>query len=74
MEKEILHADGEEGLERSGVRFNPGDIPEGEEERIANEELLYELAQLYKIFADETRIRILSVLLDGEAGVGGPTL
>lgn len=49
---------------------NPGDIPEGEEERLANEELLYELSELYKVFADETRIRILSALLDGEAGVG----
>ena len=49
---------------------NPGDIPENEEERLENEELLYELAQLYKVFADETRIRILSALLDGEAAVG----
>ena len=48
----------------------PADTPEEEERRLASEELLYELAQLYKVFADETRIRILSALLDGEAGVG----
>lgn len=46
------------------------ETPENEEQRLENEELLYELAQLYKVFADETRIRILSALLDGEAAVG----
>ena len=34
------------------------------------EELVYELAQLYKVFGDETRIRILRALLDKEEAVG----
>ena len=34
-------------------------FPSEEEERLENEELVYELAQLYKVFGDETRIRIL---------------
>lgn len=35
------------------------------------EELISELAQLYKVFGDETRLRILRALLDGEESVGG---
>ena len=31
-----------------------------------DEELLYDLAELYKVFGDSTRIRILSALLDHE--------
>ncbi len=45
-------------------------VHESEEERLAREELLYELAQLYKVFADETRLKILSALTEGELGVG----
>ncbi len=41
-----------------------------EEEQVLREELLFELAQLYKVFGDETRLRILSALMDGEQGVG----
>jgi ArsR family transcriptional regulator len=45
---------------------------EGSEEQLAEgRELLYELAQLYKVFADETRLRILSALLCGEQSVSG---
>lgn len=35
-------------------------------QEIPNEELLYELAELFKVFGDSTRIRILYVLLGGE--------
>lgn len=34
------------------------------------EEKLYDLADLFKVFGDSTRIRILDVLLDGEKNVG----
>ena len=40
-----------------------------EEQMALGQELLYELAQLYKIFGDETRLRILSALLCGEQSV-----
>ena len=41
-----------------------------EEEHMEDEELLFELAELFKVFGDETRLRILSALLEGEACVG----
>lgn len=34
------------------------------------EEKLYDLADLFKLFADSTRIRILYLLLEGEKNVG----
>lgn len=40
------------------------------EQMIETAELLYELAQLYKVFGDETRLKILAALLAGEQGVG----
>lgn len=49
---------------------DPGYLPSAEEEQLENEELIYELAQLYKVFGDETRLRILRALLDGEEPVG----
>lgn len=36
------------------------------EKEIPNEELLYDVAELFKIFGDSTRIRILSALLSNE--------
>lgn len=35
-------------------------------ENIADEDLLYDVAELFKIFGDSTRIRILSALLQDE--------
>ena len=35
-----------------------------------NEEDLYDLAELYKVFGDSTRVRILYLLLEGEMQVG----
>ena len=34
------------------------------------EEKIYDLADLFKVFGDSTRIRILYLLLDGEQNVG----
>ena len=34
------------------------------------EEVLYDLAELFKVFGDSTRVRILSVLALGECNVG----
>lgn len=34
------------------------------------EERIYDLADLFKVFGDSTRIRILYLLLDGELNVG----
>lgn len=36
------------------------------EQKIPDEELLYDVAELFKIFGDSTRIRILSALLSEE--------
>ena len=44
--------------------------PSEEEQRLENDELIYELAQLYKVFGDETRIRILRAMLTEEKAVG----
>lgn len=35
-----------------------------------NEEKIYDLADLFKVFGDSTRIRILYLLIDGEKNVG----
>ena len=51
-------------------REEDGYVPTQEEQRLENDELVYELAQLYKVFGDETRIRILRALLDEEKAVG----
>lgn len=37
-----------------------------DEENIIDEDLLIEMAELFKIFGDSTRIKILSVLSDGD--------
>lgn len=35
-------------------------------ERIPCDEMLYDLAELYKVFGDSTRIKILCILFEGE--------
>ena len=42
------------------------DIVRAVRERLPDDELLYDLADLYKVFGDTTRIRILYVLLEHE--------
>ena len=39
-------------------------------EQMPDEEILYDLAELFKVFGDSTRIRILSALLQTELCVG----
>ena len=39
------------------------------QEKLPNEEELYDLAELYKVFGDSTRIRILFVLFEAEVCV-----
>lgn len=39
-------------------------------EELPPDEMLYDLAELFKVFGDSTRIRILYVLLDNELCVG----
>ena len=40
-------------------------------ENMPDEDTLFDLAELFKIFGDSTRIRILFVLLEQEMAVGG---
>lgn len=42
------------------------DIVAQVKERMPEEEILYDLAELYKVFGDTTRIKILYVLLEAE--------
>ena len=44
--------------------------PEGAPEGLPDEELLYDLADLFKVFSDTTRIKILYALMGGELSVG----
>jgi ArsR family transcriptional regulator len=39
-------------------------------EKLPDEELIYEMADLYKVFSDSTRVKILCVLLESELSVG----
>ena len=39
-------------------------------EELLDEEIIYDLADLFKVFSDSTRIRILAALFDGELCVG----
>ena len=46
------------------------DHDHSEQEHIPTEEMLSDLAELYKIFGDSTRIKILYALIENEKGVG----
>lgn len=39
-------------------------------EQMPQEEVLYDLAELFKVFGDSTRVKILSALILGEQNVG----
>jgi DNA-binding transcriptional ArsR family regulator len=39
-------------------------------DKLPDEELIYEMADLYKVFSDSTRVKILCVLLETELSVG----
>ena len=49
---------------------NQKKISETLQSRMTTEFQLYDLAELFKVFGDSTRIRILSALLEGEHNVG----
>ncbi len=36
------------------------------QQRLPDEEVLYDLAELYKIFGDTTRVKLLCILFEGE--------
>ena len=40
-------------------------------DQVPTEEELYDLAELFKVFGDSTRIKILYVLVESDVGVGG---
>ena len=44
-------------------------MAEYQKEKDPDEEMLYDLADLFRMFADSTRVRILSALLEGELSV-----
>ena len=58
--KEIVEAG--EGIHPDLISSVNADMPD--------EELLYDLAELYKVFGDTTRIKILYVLFESEMCVG----
>lgn len=52
--------------ERDEVQKEHGDDFEGVRESLPDDETLYDLAELYKIFGDTTRVKILYILFTGE--------
>ena len=56
--------DGTRGCARSHDHDAGCDAGEGLSHELPDEELLYDLADLFKVFADTTRIRILYALMD----------
>ncbi|MGN1081936.1 MAG: ArsR/SmtB family transcription factor [Candidatus Avispirillum sp.] len=51
---------------RDEVQKEHGDDFEGVRESLPDDETLYDLAELYKIFGDTTRVKILYILFTGE--------
>ncbi|MBE6906296.1 ArsR/SmtB family transcription factor [Marasmitruncus massiliensis] len=54
------------GVERCDYICTHPEVISAVTEQMPDEELLYDLAELYKIFGDSTRIKILYVLLEAE--------
>lgn len=57
---------GEELIEQCEYMHAHQDIIDRVKQAMPDEELLYDLAELFKIFGDSTRIRILYVLFESE--------
>ncbi|MCI6639941.1 MAG: metalloregulator ArsR/SmtB family transcription factor [Pygmaiobacter massiliensis] len=57
------------GVERCDFICAHEDVVQAVNERMPDEELLYDLAELYKVFGDSTRIKILYVLFESEVCV-----
>ena len=56
----------EQELEGCEAFMTHGEVVETVQEQMPDEELLYELADFFKVFADSTRIKILYALLQNE--------
>ena len=54
------------GIERCDFVHAHPELVEATRQAMPDEELLYDLAELYKIFGDSTRIKILYVLFEAE--------
>ena len=72
-EKNIPHlnpgtesCDREKQSEKSTFIYAHDDLVEKVYDNMPDEEILYDLAELYKVFGDSTRIKILYVLLESE--------
>lgn len=53
-------------LERCDFLYVHEDIVQAVQKKMPKEELLYDLSELYKVFGDSTRIKILYVLFEAE--------
>ena len=53
-------------VERCDCTVIHDDIVEKTRKKLPDEELLFDLAELFKVFGDSTRVRIISVLLRAE--------
>lgn len=61
-EKKITDTD----IERCDLTFVHDDIVKKVNDEMPEEEILYDLAEFYKVFGDTTRIKILYILLKSE--------
>lgn len=80
--KQAEELDGPEGLDEAATDMNAGDVTcehhcctaadlaDFDCSEMPDEELLYDLADLFKVFADTTRIKILYALMKEEKSVG----
>lgn len=57
---------GQDGMERCDFIHAHEEIVDAVNARMPNEEILYDLAELFKVFGDSTRIKILYVLFESE--------
>ena len=58
-----------DGMERCDYIHAHEDIVNAVNAQMPDEEILYDLAELFKVFGDSTRIKILYVLFESEMGV-----
>ena len=62
----IIHMKGKNGIERCDFAHAHEDIVRTVMDRMPDEETLYDLAELFKVFGDSTRVKILCVLFEAE--------
>ena len=73
MSKELKNSMGDikdSGDQRNDKRSGIDEIIESVEKNMPDDEYLYDLADLFRIFGDTTRVRILYSLFDNELCVG----